>query len=371
MIKQYVPSLPISLYIHVPFCHSRCDYCGFYSTIYNKENCDRYFSLLKRELIEVVEDLKRSFETIYFGGGNPIFLGIDRIKELILIASKYGKSKEVTIEINPEDVTKDIVDLFPSVNRISTGIQSMKDSTLSLLNRKTRVDDNYKALDILSSSPFIWNCDLITAVPGTNPSDTLKDIEIVTTFKPHHLSLYCLTFEENTPLIRRLSPLSSDKEALFLLSGWQKLRENGYRHYEVSSFCREGYECKHNMVYWTLGQYIGLGPSSEGFLGYTEGVSMRNEENLEDFLNKRDFNCEILNRIETEESYLITILRTIYGVNKMEYKKRFKEDFDIKYGERISLLERKWFINNETSFSLTEEGMMMLDTVILTLSFAI
>lgn len=371
MIEGYNPSHPVSLYIHVPFCHSRCDYCSFYSSVYDSERADRYYFTLRKELELIVDELKRGFHTVYFGGGNPILLGKERILELVNLACRYGHPSETTIEINPEDITDEISELYPSVTRISTGIQSMNDSVLSFLNRRTRVKDNIRAMKILSSSPFIWNADIITAVPTTSVEDTLYDIRQVSSYNPHHLSFYCLTFEEGTPLIERCTPLGDEKEREFLVEGWKELEKRGYRHYEISAFGREGYQCEHNRVYWNLGQYIGLGPSAESFLGYETGVSMRNTEELDSFISAHSFDCDRLTKSETEESYLLTALRTSDGINKEEYKTRFSEDFDKLYGERIECLDSSWYTNSDSSFSLTEDGMLMLNTVILTLSMAI
>lgn len=371
MIDSYSADKPLSLYIHVPFCRSRCGYCAFYSTIYDEDNREGYYRILEKELEALVDDVRRPFYTIYFGGGNPMLLGVDRILSLLDLAQRYGKSAETTVEINPEDVSPEIGKLYPQVTRISTGIQSMSDETLTFLNRRTRVRDNIKAMEYLSSSPFIWNADIMTAVPGTDVDDTLYDIDSVSTYKPHHISFYCLTFEEGTPLITRSAPLGDEKEGDYLLSGWSRLKKNGYQHYEISAFSLPGYECSHNSVYWTLGQYIGLGPQAESFLGYTTGTTMRNRESIEDFIRNPGFDCEPLTKEETEESYLLTALRRESGIEKEYYRERFNLSFDDLYSDRISTLDPEWYINTDKAFSLTEKGMLMLNTVILTLSIAI
>ncbi len=371
MIESYRSDRPLSLYIHVPFCRSRCDYCAFYSTLFNEENRNRYYNNIKKELETLVEDMKRPFYTIYFGGGNPILLGSERILELLSIAERYGRPQETTVEINPEDVSQELDSLFPHVTRISTGIQTMSERTLTFLNRRAGVRDNIKAMEYLSSSPFVWNADLITAVPTTTVSDTLFDIDSVAKYNPQHISFYCLTFEEGTPLISKAVPLGDEKETEFLTGGWDRLREKGYSHYEISAFALPGFECLHNRAYWTLGQYIGLGPAAESFLGYTTGTTMRNRETIEDFISSPEFDCENLTKEETEESYLLTALRTEDGIDKKYYSERFGLSFDSLYGERIAGLDRGWYSSTEDRFSLTENGMLMLNTIILTLSMAL
>lgn len=371
MIDSYIPSLPVSLYIHVPFCRKRCDYCAFYSNVYNKEKIDSFYSVLSLELERVVEEIHKPFYTIYFGGGNPMLLGVDRIKTLLEKAARYGRSEECTIEVNPEDVSSSLESLYPLVDRISTGIQTMKDSTLCVLGRRGNVKDNIKALEYLSSSPFNWNSDIMTAVPGTEIDDTLYDLEAVVKYKPDHISFYCLTFEENTPLVERERPLGENKEREYLMKGWEYLEKEGYEHYEISAFSRPGRESKHNKVYWNLGQYIGLGPSAESFLGFKNGTSMRNTESIEEYIHSPFFNCENLSVNETEESFLLTALRTKRGINKTNYRERFSFDFDLRYSPAIERLEEKWYVDDAFSFRLTEEGMMMNDRIILTLSMVI
>ena len=364
-------SYPVSLYIHIPFCRRKCDYCAFYSKGAKDGEIEKYFSLLLSELEEVKKEIKVPFYTIFIGGGNPGILGFDRIKRLLSSATEYGKPKEVTIECNPESLTPDISILSGLVDRVSIGIQSMDDRVLKTLGRDLDSETNYKALSLLSSLSFRWNADIITAVPRESIETTLEDIRIISSYNPGHISFYCLTFEEGTPLLKREKPITNEDEAEFLKRGWAYLRELGYEHYEVSNFAKEGEECLHNKVYWHLGQYIGLGPSAESALGRSEMVVMRNTESLEEFFSTHAFNCERLTTDETEESYLLTALRTKYGIDKEEYRQRFCRDFNEFYNEKISLLDVRDYSDTPSSFIITERGMLTLDSIILTLSLAI
>lgn len=370
-----IPSLdltrPLSLYIHIPFCTKKCDYCAFYSKKAENKIIDEYFSILMKELQEIKKEYERPFYTIYIGGGNPALLGYDRLLTLLKSATEYGKSAETTVEVNPENLTPDIFSLYPYADRISIGIQSMHSSVLKTLGRNSTLEDNYKALKLLSHSPFTFNADIITAVPNEKIYETLEDIEIVSSFDPKHISFYCLTMEENTPIIKKYRPIGEEKEREFLSCGWNKLKELGYEHYEISSFAKNNKRSKHNSLYWQLGQYIGLGPTAESFLGYTTGVTMRNTETIEDYLKNPDFQCEEISREETIESYLLTALRTKIGIDKKEYSSRFSSSFDEDFKERIPLIDNSFYINNEDSFSLTEEGFLVLDRIILTLAMAI
>ncbi|MBQ0071632.1 MAG: radical SAM protein, partial [Spirochaetales bacterium] len=324
-----------------------------------------------KEAEAVAKEVGKPFKTIFVGGGNPGILGYENLKRILSAAELFGLPEEVTIETNPENVTEEIVTLKPYVNRISMGIQSMKPEVLKTLGRNSTREKNLKALEILSHAGFRWNADIITAVPCETVEDTLSDIREIASYGPEHISYYCLTFEEGTPLISRTEPVGEEKEIEFLTEGWKLLGELGYEHYEISNFARnKGYSI-HNKIYWNLGQYIGLGPTAESSLGYSETVSMRNTETIEDFFGKNEFVCERLNREETEETFLMTCLRTSDGIDKAEYESRFGKDFDEVYSDRISLLEENWFYDTKTQFSLTEEGMLRLDSVILFLAMAI
>lgn len=371
MIDSYISSLPLSLYIHVPFCKKKCDYCSFYSRPFSVEEKEKYFFLLSQELKSVVEEVKKPFYSIYFGGGNPYNLGLKNILSLIDIASTYGKSQEITVEVNPENVSEELEILFNRIDRLSVGIQSLNENALRTIGRNVDISDNYRALEFLKKSNFNYNADIITAIPSTSFVDTIHDIEIIDSYNPSHISFYCLTFEENTPLISRLAPLDGEKEVLFLENGWKRLRELGYEHYEISNFAKNGKKSLHNIQYWNLAQYIGLGPSAESFLGYKTGVSMRNQESIEEYMASPSFNCERLDRTEVEESFLLTALRTSEGIDKRGYSSRFDKDFDETYSSKISLIDKSFFVDNEKSFALTEKGMLFLDSIILTLSLSI
>ena len=367
----YDPSLPLSLYVHIPFCSRKCDYCAFYSRPGDEKEREKYFSLLLSELEAVKKEVGKPFHTIYIGGGNPGLRGWERIGEIIKSAEEFGKSHETTIECNPENLNPEVSSLHGLVDRISVGIQSMNETVLKTLGRRQDRKTNEYAMSLLSEMPFRWNADIITAVPGETIEDTLSDIRTVASYRPGHISFYCLTFEEGTPLSSRLAPLGGDKEAEFLLSGWNLLSSHGYSHYEVSAFARKGEECLHNQVYWNLGQYVGLGPSAESALGGARMVTMRNRETLEEYFSSPSFDCQELSLEETEESFLLTSLRTKKGIGKKEYKARFGKDFDLVYSDRITLLEENSYINDENRFRVTEKGMLTLDSIILTMAMAI
>ncbi len=367
-------SRPLSLYIHVPFCTRKCDYCAFYSVPYSKvpeKWIDRYVDIIIAEIDALNRDYGKAYYTVYIGGGNPAMIGWENIRRIVEKASENGRAEEVTVEMNPENVSVSILSLSDIVTRVSVGIQSMDENVLGMLGRNAKREDNIRALSLLSSSPFRWNADIITAVPGESVETTLMDIEAVASYNPGHISFYCLTFEENTPLIARAKPIGEEEETAFLSSGWAKLKELGYEHYEVSAFAREGERSKHNMVYWNLGQYVGFGAGAEGSIGWQRVTTLRDSETVDAFVAAPEMKCTPLTATETEEEFLLVALRTKDGIDKKLYENRFGHSFDSLYSEAIKRVSKDSYVDSPDCFRVTEEGFMSLDWIILQLAMGL
>ena len=364
------PSRPLSLYIHVPFCHTKCGYCAFYS-VPESMQCDGDIGKYTERTIESIERLTgeydKPFHTVFIGGGNPGTLGLGRLESILDAALIHGKPEECTSEINPEDIDEAFLSI-DAIDRVSVGIQSMDGNVLRTLGRNASVSDNIRALSLLSESGKRFNADIITAVPGEEYGTALSDISVAASYGAGHISYYCLTFEEGTPLASRMTPVDEDTEIGFLRRGWKHLADLGYRHYEVSNFALPGEECLHNKVYWELGQYIGIGPGAESSIGWEKAVSLREPEDIRSYIEGRNGTGARLTAEETEEEYLMTVLRTSSGIDKKVYASRFHHDFDSRYGSVISSLDRALYLNDGSAFRLTEDGFMLLDTVILTLA---
>ena len=339
-MKEYLdPQKDVSLYLHIPFCTS------------------------------VVEELKRPFRTIFIGGGNPGLLGPSRIKNLLDISYAYGKSDETTMEINPETLDESFASLLSHVSRISIGIQSFNDAHLRTLGRNADRDANIRALRLLEAfkaeSGLKVNGDLITNIPRQSIEEAIEDVETLSSFDIDHLSLYSLTFEEGSRLLEREKPLDEDEEANNLCILWDRLASLGFEQYEVSAFARGGNYCAHNLVYWNLGQYIGLGPSAESSLGYSSPVSMRQNEDVESFISSPSFDVLPLSKTEAVEEYLLTTLRTKWGVNKKEFSLRFEEDFNELFSSKIRKLNANYYSDSEDVFTLKRDGILVMNQIIL------
>ncbi len=362
----------VSLYIHIPYCTKKCSYCAFYSLPRSSwhKSPDEYSLLIMEEIREVMKSVP-SFKTLYFGGGNPGLLSDRAIKRIVDEASKNEMPDEITIELNPEEVRKArIASLKSHVNRFSVGIQSLNEKALRLLGRNSTREENIKALTVFAESGVNYSADLITALPGTGVEETLEDINNVAGFNPGHISFYCLTYEENTELYKMRDKRCEDDEVLFLTSGWNELRRLGYEHYEVSNFARGGCQSMHNLNYWALGQYIGLGPGSESSLGYEDVYSYRVKEDLEAYFEKKEAVCEHLSKEEAALEYLMVSLRGKKGLDKKEMLKRFSIDFDSVFSSALKKLDSALYINTEERFFLKEKAWLILDSIILTLACA-
>lgn len=374
-MKEYLDlTKPVSLYIHVPFCTTKCGYCAFYSlpeAKCGKNDISSYMSVLTCQLEALTDELDFPFYTVYIGGGNPGLLGAENLSVILNLACRRGKSREVSMEINPETLDESFSLLLDRLTRISIGIQSFDPDCLKILGRNATVSQCERALRLLqdfrSDSGLVFNADLMMNIPGQTRSSMFSGIERLASYTPEHISLYSLTFEEGTQLVKTQCQLGEDEEADNLLRAWEKLESLGYEQYEVSAFARDGHYCMHNLVYWNLGQYIGLGPSAESSTGWTSVISSRENEELESYLRNPSFNSTRLSLDETIEEYLMTRLRTKWGIDKAEFSSRFARDFDQLFSSSVRRLDESWCRNSAERFVLTREGVLVLNKVLLTL----
>ena len=278
------------LYVHIPFCTSKCSYCDFFSVPCAKKIDDEYIDAVLNEAActASLRDID-SWKTIYVGGGTPSLLSekqIDRLFSGLLKMSRKAPL-EVTMEVNPSDVTESLLDAASAsgVTRISCGIQSFSDASLCRVRRRSRASDVYRALSLFEKKrPHALSVDMIARLPEETDASFASGLKTLLSYAPDHISLYSLTVEEGTPLC---SEIESGKilhdidvsDALWI-SGRDFLCGAGYEQYEVSNFCRRGCECLHNLAYWNLESYAGIGAGATGTF-YRKDVSAR-------FTNTRD-----------------------------------------------------------------------------------
>jgi putative oxygen-independent coproporphyrinogen III oxidase len=277
------------LYVHVPFCRTRCAYCDFYSQT-DLSLASGWLKALKRE-VRLYKDRFAPFDSLYVGGGTPTLLTAAQFEELadcLFKSLPFAPEIEFTVEANPDDVKKETLALLRNlgVNRLSLGVQSLNDEELSFLKRRHSAHQAEEALGGIRKAGFkSLSADLIYGLPGQSLSSWLKSLARILTFNPDHLSCYELTLEKNTFLGRMLAEgkirkIAEKAEREFFLNTSLFLEEKGYMHYEVSNFARPGRFCRHNLKYWQHVPYLGLGPSAHS---YRDGVRWWNHRSVETY----------------------------------------------------------------------------------------
>jgi len=256
------------IYIHIPFCKSRCIYCAFYSTT-GLEQRQRYVDAVCREWAMRKEEVKEPIQTIYLGGGTPSQLTIAQLRQLLGVLPEGAE--EVTMEMNPDDVTDEMAAAIAtmSVNRVSMGAQTFDDERLQFLHRRHRAEQVREAVGRLREAGIRnISIDLMYGFPEETLADWEHDIDEALQLQVEHLSAYCLMVEEGTPLHRMgIAPTDEETERQMYDLLIEKLTQAGYEHYEISNFARPGYRSRHNSSYWHDVPYIGLGAAAHSYDG--------------------------------------------------------------------------------------------------------
>jgi len=270
----------LGLYIHVPFCKTRCSFCAFYLQIHREDRASSYLESLQRE-IQLHTELNslggRLLDTVYFGGGTPTTLSCDQLAAILeQVQQCFGLQEhaEVTLEAHPDTVTeKGLRSLFQAgFNRISFGVQSMDAAELVKIGRRTSRHAASTAVQAASSAGFVnINLDLIYGLPGQTMRSWLATLDVALGLEPTHVSCYALTIEEGTRLHRDLHQGGSDGPDADLQNAMEDeavrlLAAAGFERYEISNYSRPGYACRHNQLYWRGDEYLGLGPSAQSYL---------------------------------------------------------------------------------------------------------
>lgn len=339
----------ISVYIHIPFCESRCHYCDFCSSLLNEENVKKYFEYLKKEINLQEKFLKdKIIDTIFIGGGTPSSVDSKYIKEIMKKLSKFQFSKniEIIIESNPNSLTREKAEAYFSsgINRISIGAQSFNDDILKRIGRIHKSTDIYKALENARSAGFKnINLDLMLALPDQKFSDIKKSLEEIKKLDLPHISYYSLILEENTKLFleHEKSPLSfptEDEDRKMYHYVVSELEKNGLKQYEISNFAKKGFECRHNMTYWKLRDYISFGLSASSNIDnkrYTNYYSFKDYYKALDRGENPIAFSENLTKTDRMNEFIMMGLRLNSGVDLIEFEEKFKENFLKTYEKEI------------------------------------
>ncbi len=368
----------LGIYIHIPFCKSKCDYCDFYSLAgCGEQQMQDYLDAISVHMAETAPQTASCWvDSVYFGGGTPTVFGERRLLELLKLVKKQFRLTadcEITVEANPDSVDKKMLTKLrrAGVNRLSLGAQSGDDGELKRVGRPHSAGETEMAVQAAWRAGFEnLNLDLIYGLPGQTMESWRDTLDWAISLEPDHLSCYGLKIEESTPLWAERESESiadGDTQAEMYLLMVERLRQAGYEQYEISNFARPGYESRHNLKYWRLEEYIGFGPGAHSDFGgrrysfcrdlegYIRGVQTGGELLDEDML---------IPRRERGSEYLMLGLRTVEGVSPQKYRRSFGMSFAPLEKMLEEFAVHGWAEQNEECWRLTPEGMLVSNQLI-------
>lgn len=336
----------LGLYIHIPFCKRKCNYCDFYScteTKYIGEYINALCTHIEREA-----PLYKNYEidTIFFGGGTPSLIEPNDFKNLMsTIKGNFNiiSSCEATLEANPGTLTCDKLICYKEngINRLSIGLQSTYDNELKMLGRIHTYSEFLENFNLARECGFDnISVDIMYSLPNQKREELLTTLDKVCALTPEHISSYCLKIEEKTPFgkikDKLILPCEDDEYEMYI-SMCEMLEKNGYSQYEISNFSKSGYESKHNLKYWQSLDYVGFGPAAHSYIDgkryyYKDDIKLyieqvKNGSLPEKILDKNDENVHVSARISKEDEYVMLKMRLSAGMNIKEFFDRFDKDF--------------------------------------------
>ncbi|MCF7709845.1 MAG: radical SAM family heme chaperone HemW [Opitutales bacterium] len=361
-----------ALYLHVPFCASSCDFCSFYQEQPKRGEIDRYLAAIEREL-ELHPPGR--VETAFWGGGTPGLLPADDLRRLGQAMTRAaGQPNEWSVELAPSSVRADKLAALKEigVTRVSMGVQSFDDVTLDALGRRHSPKQIMEAWELIEAAGFASrNLDLIFAIPGQDEQRWTEDLRRAIELQPDHLSTYCLTFEEDTAMFVKLSQgkvkIDRELEARLYRQTWEQLEANGYAQYETSNFARAGHACRHNLITWEMGSWIGYGPSAASQWGQRRWT---NPANLDQWIKGIEAGTPVLDQVKDLSAAdllcdaLVFGLRLNAGVNPAALAARFATPLPARVTHLFEALVEEGLMEAAGSqVRLTGEGRMRADAV--------
>ncbi len=371
------------LYIHIPFCKKICHYCDFYK-IANERKISDFLPVLYKE-IELKKDYLPGEEinTIYFGGGTPSVLDskdIAKIVELLYKFYKINSDCEITIELNPDDISFDFYQKLAELgfNRLSIGVQSFNDKLLNYLNRRHTGQEAINSIKLASDAGFKnISVDLIYGIPGQACNDFMDDLKMVGQLGVSHLSAYHLSIEDNTyfgKLIKakKITEIDENKSEQFYQALIQHAKNQGYEQYEVSNFARFGLYSRHNTSYWFTIPYLGFGPSAHSFVN---DKRLFNYPNLNNYIRailsqESYYNFEVLSALDKINEHLLLRLRTKWGIELPEFLQMLNGKQIIIFTRRInSFIKEGYLLRKKNLLLLNDQHFFISDFIIRELFF--
>lgn len=383
-----MPNKELELYLHIPFCIRKCDYCDFLSMPADEDLRRHYVDCLMEEIRQKAELCSEyQVTSVFFGGGTPSILpGVQiwELMEALRECFKICQDAEITVECNPGTLTRQklIYYQMAGVNRLSIGLQSAKNQELQRLGRIHTFEEFLDSFGQARAMGFTnINVDLMSALPGQTQADWVYTLNKVLAVRPEHISAYSLIVEEGTPFYKQYgedelrrergeSPLylpSEETEREMYLVTEELLKNKGYARYEISNYALPGRECRHNIGYWKLIPYLGLGLGSSSFF---EEVRFSNTKDLKTYLRGEDFSQEdssyvFLDKRQRMEEFMFLGLRMMEGISRSEFQKMFGVQLEAIYGNVLDKLQQQGLLRQqEGRVSLTEAGISVSNYVL-------
>lgn len=371
------------VYVHIPFCHSKCAYCDFYSTP-SQKFMKQYVEAVINEVAMRMNEMTMAqqsgglIETVYIGGGTPSMLPPEMLKRLVeglldtLQPLLSNQIKEFTIEANPEDLSEGLIYNCKSlgINRISMGVQTFDDAMLSSLGRRHDGDCSRRALRLLDDSGLNYSADIIFGLPEQSIGDWNRQLDELLSFRPPHFSAYLLSYEPGTRLYARLLAGKIEEASEELVKSMydtliEKARTHGYEHYEISNYSLPGYHARHNSSYWDGTPYLGLGTSAHSFDGFKRRF---NPNVIKDYLSSIESGLEYCVVEEENEAnrfndVLITALRTSNGLDLGKISTVFSKSIVKAFYENLALYGR-YLVSDNNRLRIPEELWLTSDTIL-------
>lgn len=370
------------IYIHIPFCRRKCHYCNFFSLASQKYR-EEFLDALGQEILLTRRYLDgEPLNTIYFGGGTPSLYRPDELQHVIEQLCPPApdnpdarmENMEITLEMNPEDVTEDYVSALKDTwfNRFSVGVQSFFDEDLLMLNRSHSADRAIRAVNLLQQAGFgNLSIDLIFGIPSSSSARWERNLEIAFSLEVPHISAYALTVEPHTPLAWRIAakkslPVSEEIQADHFRLLMKRMQEHGFLQYEISNYCKPGHHAIHNTNYWKSIPYLGLGPSAHSY----NRISRRwNISSLSEYIagiqrNECIFEEETLTIAMKYNEYVMTSLRTMWGcdLEKIIYELQIT-NYELIRKRAASFVQQGLLTKHSGIYFLTDDGKLFADRI--------
>lgn len=367
----------LGIYIHIPFCASKCGYCDFYSVAGCDKLMPKYHNALLQHIKESAPQLRQYYtDSVYFGGGTPSYYGARRICDIFNALKRSGlvyKTAEVTVEVNPDSIRRhDLVVLrSEGVNRLSIGAQSANDDILKLIGRRHNWKQVEQTVKNARDAGFEnISLDLIYGLPSQSKEDWADTLNKALALKPEHISCYGLKIEDGTPMCAyRGSEIlpDDDAQADMYLYTVETLARFGYRQYEISNFAKRGYASRHNLKYWLLKEYMGFGPAAASCIG---GLRYSYVTDIRDYISAVQngdtmiAECEKIGLLDRAAEYLMLGLRTVRGISAKEYHNIYRSDFTPLEELLLEYQRKGWAVCEGERWHFTPSGFLLSNLLI-------